>query len=114
VAVAPNLHPGPDFRDDRHPQTDAEVPVVDDHPVWCSLRRCTAEVPAVNGHHVATHRSAPEASGLTEMYLVQSPSARVPSVELAREGCKLVLPLSEASGLGEAYADLRRATGAGL
>lgn len=111
VAVAPNLHPGPDVAGGRHP-TPVEVRVVDeDHPSWCSPRRCTADRPAVNGHEVGVHRSAPEASGQTKTYLVQSPAARTPSVELARAGRTVRLPLNETAGLGPALTDLLRAAG---
>jgi hypothetical protein len=85
-----------------------------DHPRWCSRRRCTAEAPPVNGHAIAAHRSAPEASGLTELYLVQSPAAQVPSIEVARLGTSMTVPLLEAGGYGEAVADLFRAAGVGL
>ncbi|GAA2347537.1 hypothetical protein [Dactylosporangium salmoneum] len=81
------------------------------HPVWCSRERCTAGAPPIHGHRVGLHRSAPSASGLTELALVQSPGASLPSVELSREGCRFVVPLVEAGGLGDAEAELRRAAG---
>lgn len=86
-----------------------------EHPPWCSPRRCTAAVPPVNGHAIATHRSAPEASGLTEVYLVQSPDARLPSVEFTRPTARpFPLPLSEAGGIPEALRDLLAKAGVRL
>lgn len=82
-----------------------------DHPAWCSRRRCTAAAEPVNGHEVATHRSAPEASGQTELYLVQSPRTNLPSVELVRDGRTVRLPLGETAGLAPALTDLLRAAG---
>lgn len=87
-----------------------EVP----HPKWCSERRCTADSAPLNGHATGTHRSAPEASGLTEVYLVQTPASEVPSVELARSGRSVVLPLVEAMSLGAAVDDLALHAGVGL
>ncbi|GGM52180.1 hypothetical protein ACFFX1_55685 [Dactylosporangium sucinum] len=83
------------------------------HPAWCSPRRCTAAVPPVNGHTLAAHRSVPEASGLTEAYLVQGPAAGAPSVEVVRSGRSVVLPLLEAEGLPAAIADLLGRAGVG-
>lgn len=82
-----------------------------DHPPWCSPRRCTATVPPINGHHVATHRSVPQASGLTEIYLVQTPAAAGPSVQLCRGGDRMTLPFCEAQSLGPAVGDLFRQAG---
>lgn len=65
----------------------------------------------MHGHEIATHRSAPEASGQTELYLVQSPQAPIPSIEVTRHGVRLALPLEEAGGLAEAVADSRRLAG---
>jgi hypothetical protein len=82
-----------------------------DHPPWCHRRRCTATAAPVNGHALAMHRSAPEPSGLTEAYLVQTPAADTPSVRLWRNGERLTLPISEAQGLPFALADLLRQAG---
>lgn len=85
-----------------------------DHPPWCSPRRCTADRPAINGHPTATHRSAPEPSGLTEVYLVQTPAGVVPQVQFCREGERTTLPISEAQGLAPAIGDLLRQAGVHL
>jgi hypothetical protein len=84
-----------------------------DHPPWCHQRRCTANAPPVNGHPTAMHRSAPEASGLTEAYLVQTPAAAVPSVQVCRDGARVTLPIGEAQGLAPAVGDLLRQAGVG-
>jgi hypothetical protein len=65
----------------------------------------------VDGYVVASHRSAPQATGLTEVYLVQSPRGHGPSLEFARDGRTVVLPLPEAGGLGPAVEDLLRLAG---
>lgn len=85
-----------------------------DHPAWCSRRRCTAAAPPVDGYAIATHRSSPQTAGLTEIYLVQSPRAYGPSVEVARDGRTVLLPLAEASGVGSALGDLLRLAGVRL
>ena len=83
-------------------------------PPWCSKRRCTAAVAPVNGHGVGVHRSRPEAAGLTETYLVQTPGATAPSVEVSRSGSTVRLPLLEALSLGAAVDDLAAQAGVGL
>lgn len=85
-----------------------------DHPDWCSMRRCTAMSPPLNGHQLGVHRSVPEASGATELYLVQTPGAAVPAVELARAGRTFTVPLLEAQSLAPAVDDLLRQAGVGL
>lgn len=77
-----------------------------DHPPWCHPGRCTAAAAPVNGHPTATHRSAPEPSGLTELYLVQTPAAKTPQVQVCRGGDRVTLPIGEAQGLTPAVADL--------
>jgi hypothetical protein len=79
-------------------------------PPWCSKRRCTAASAPVNGHSVGTHRSRPEAAGLTEVYLVQTPAAPIPSVELVRSGRAVM----EAGSVGAAIDDLLAQAGVGL
>ncbi len=81
------------------------------HPPWCSQRRCTAGTRPVNGHAGGMDRSAPEAAGLTEVYLTQTPEAGSPSVEITRSGRSVPLPLLEAKGLPDALGDLLRQTG---
>jgi hypothetical protein len=88
-----------------------EVDVVEDHPSWCSPQRCTASVAPVDGYAIGTHRSAPQAAGLAELYLVQSPRAALPSVEVVRDGRTVRLPLNETAGLAPALADLLRLAG---
>lgn len=82
-----------------------------DHPAWCSPRRCTAAVPPVDGYAVAVHRSKPQAAGLTEFCLVQSPRGYGPQVEVSRDGRTVLLPLGEAGGAGPAVEDLLRLAG---
>lgn len=81
-----------------------------DHPAWCSPRRCTATAAPFNGAQVGTHRSAPEASGITEVYVVQSPEGPL-AVELSRAGRTLTMSKTEAGSLGAAMEDLFVRTG---
>jgi len=76
------------------------------HPPWCSPRRCTANAAPVSGHGIGVHRSSPSGAGLTETYLVQTPGADRPSVEVARLGCAVRLPLTEGRTLGDAVTEL--------
>lgn len=64
----------------------------------------------VNGHNVGAHRSAPEASGLTEVYVTQTPEGP-PAVEFERQGRSMLLPSTEARWLGAAVGELFRRTG---
>ncbi len=80
-------------------------------PPWCSRPRCTAEAGPVNGHGIGVHRSTPSGAGLTETYLVQTPGADRPSVEVARSGASVRMPLPEGGALGDAIALLLEQAG---
>jgi hypothetical protein len=48
------------------------------------------------------------------VYLVQTPAARIPSVELVRSGRSVTLPVLEAGSVGAAIDDLLAEAGVGL
>lgn len=68
----------------------------------------------MNGHSGGVHRSTPSGVGLTETYLVQTPGADRPSVEVARDGYAVRMPLTEGQALGDAVAELLQQAGLGV